>query len=134
MISSAAQPYLHYSCITKNLICITDFSCITNIGNCFIPRSQHVFFSLRLAAINDPLYVLCCSFCLLQEVLCILLCSSVFLDERSAGSFISRKLLKNSWDFEAVVPGNIERECIEEICSYEEAREVFEDDKLAVRK
>jgi len=58
----------------------------------------------------------------------------VFLDERSAGSFISRKLLKNSWDFEAVVPGNIERECMEEICSYEEAREVFEDDKLAVRK
>ncbi|XP_077068968.1 transmembrane gamma-carboxyglutamic acid protein 2 isoform X1 [Siphateles boraxobius] len=53
----------------------------------------------------------------------------VFIDEKSAGSFISRKLLKNSWDFEAVVPGNIERECMEEICSYEEAREVFEDDK-----
>ncbi|KAK7174782.1 hypothetical protein R3I93_001857 [Phoxinus phoxinus] len=56
--------------------------------------------------------------------------NDVFLEEKSAGSFISRKLLKNSWDFETVVPGNIERECIEEICSYEEAREVFEDDKL----
>lgn len=67
-------------------------------------------------------------------MLCILLCSSVFLEEKSAGSFISRKLLKNSWDFEAVVPGNIERECKEEICSYEEAREAFEDDTLTVRK
>ncbi|XP_067273259.1 transmembrane gamma-carboxyglutamic acid protein 2 [Pseudorasbora parva] len=55
--------------------------------------------------------------------------NDVFLEEKSAGSFLSRKLLYNSWDFELVTPGNIERECIEEICSYEEAREVFEDDK-----
>ncbi|XP_051995367.1 transmembrane gamma-carboxyglutamic acid protein 2 [Xyrauchen texanus] len=53
----------------------------------------------------------------------------VFLEEKSAGSFLSRTLLSNSWDFELVVPGNLERECHEEICSYEEAREVFEDDK-----
>ncbi|XP_067238143.1 transmembrane gamma-carboxyglutamic acid protein 2 isoform X1 [Chanodichthys erythropterus] len=55
--------------------------------------------------------------------------NDVFLEEKSAGSFLSRKLLYNSWDFELVTPGNIERECMEEICSYEEAREVFEDDK-----
>lgn len=67
-------------------------------------------------------------------MICILLCSSVFLEEKSAGSFLSRKLLYNSWDFELVTPGNIERECNEEICSYEEAREVFEDDKQTVRK
>ncbi|XP_052409105.1 transmembrane gamma-carboxyglutamic acid protein 2 isoform X1 [Carassius gibelio] len=54
--------------------------------------------------------------------------NDVFLDEKSAGLFLSRKLLYNSWDFELVVPGNLERECMEEICSYEEAREVFEDD------
>lgn len=59
--------------------------------------------------------------------------NDVFLEEKSAGSFLSRKLLYNSWDFELVTPGNIERECNEEICSYEEAREVFEDDaKTAV--
>uniref|UniRef100_A0A3Q3IT03 Gla domain-containing protein n=1 Tax=Monopterus albus TaxID=43700 RepID=A0A3Q3IT03_MONAL len=46
----------------------------------------------------------------------------------SAASFLSRSLLYNSWDFEMVVPGNLERECIEETCNYEEAREVFEDD------
>ncbi len=64
----------------------------------------------------------------------ILLCSSVFLEEKSAGLFLSRKLLYNSWDFELVVPDDLQRECIEEICSYEEAREVFEDDKKTVRK
>uniref|UniRef100_A0A671REE3 Transmembrane gamma-carboxyglutamic acid protein 2-like n=1 Tax=Sinocyclocheilus anshuiensis TaxID=1608454 RepID=A0A671REE3_9TELE len=52
----------------------------------------------------------------------------VFLEEKSAGSFLSRKLLYNSWDFELLVPDNLQRECMEEICSYEEAREVFEDD------
>ncbi|KAG7222020.1 hypothetical protein INR49_028184 [Caranx melampygus] len=52
----------------------------------------------------------------------------VLLDEESAASFLSRKLLYNSWDMELLVPDNLERECAEEICSYEEAREVFEDD------
>ncbi|XP_068606330.1 transmembrane gamma-carboxyglutamic acid protein 2 isoform X2 [Brachionichthys hirsutus] len=51
----------------------------------------------------------------------------VLVDEQSAASFLSRSLLYNSWDFELVVPDNLERECQEEMCSYEEAREVFED-------
>ncbi|XP_016091995.1 transmembrane gamma-carboxyglutamic acid protein 2 isoform X2 [Sinocyclocheilus grahami] len=55
--------------------------------------------------------------------------NDVFLEEKSAGLFLSRKLLYNSWDFEVVVPDDLQRECIEEICSYEEAREVFEDDR-----
>ncbi|XP_046722103.1 transmembrane gamma-carboxyglutamic acid protein 2 [Silurus meridionalis] len=59
--------------------------------------------------------------------------NNMFLHETSADSFLSRSLLYNSWDFELVTPGNLERECEEEICSYEEAREVFEDDtKTAV--
>ncbi|XP_069048047.1 transmembrane gamma-carboxyglutamic acid protein 2 [Lepisosteus oculatus] len=53
--------------------------------------------------------------------------NEVFLEQQEAGSFLSRSLLFNSWDMELVVPGNLERECMEEICSYEEAREVFED-------
>ncbi|XP_037333441.1 transmembrane gamma-carboxyglutamic acid protein 2 [Pungitius pungitius] len=52
----------------------------------------------------------------------------VVVGHQSANSFLSRSLLYNSWDFELVVPGNLERECQEEVCSYEEAREVFEDD------
>ncbi|MFT7814815.1 transmembrane gamma-carboxyglutamic acid protein 2 [Arapaima gigas] len=53
--------------------------------------------------------------------------ADVFVPEQSAASFLSRSLLYNSWDFELVTPGNLERECKEEVCSYEEAREIFED-------
>uniref|UniRef100_A0A8C4WNX7 Gla domain-containing protein n=1 Tax=Gopherus evgoodei TaxID=1825980 RepID=A0A8C4WNX7_9SAUR len=42
--------------------------------------------------------------------------------------FLGRRLLYNHWDFELVTPGNLERECWEEVCNYEEAREVFEND------
>lgn len=53
---------------------------------------------------------------------------TVFVDEKVAVSFLGRSLLYNSWDFEVVVSDNLERECVEEVCSYEEARECFEDD------
>ncbi|XP_042248242.1 transmembrane gamma-carboxyglutamic acid protein 2 [Thunnus maccoyii] len=55
----------------------------------------------------------------------------LFVDEQSATTFLSRSLLYNSWDFELVVSDNLERECVEETCTYEEAREVFEDDTQA---
>lgn len=50
----------------------------------------------------------------------------VFVEEGDANSFLSRRLLKNHFDFEMLVKGNLERECYEEVCNYEEAREVFE--------
>ncbi|XP_028257049.1 transmembrane gamma-carboxyglutamic acid protein 4 [Parambassis ranga] len=50
----------------------------------------------------------------------------VFVDEGEANSFLGRHLLFNRFDFEIFVPGNLERECYEEVCNYEEAREVFE--------
>ncbi|XP_069764463.1 transmembrane gamma-carboxyglutamic acid protein 2 [Narcine bancroftii] len=53
----------------------------------------------------------------------------VFLGESEATLFLSRKLLYNSWDFELIIPGNIERECYEEVCNFEEAHEVFEDNE-----
>ncbi|XP_029914186.1 transmembrane gamma-carboxyglutamic acid protein 2 [Myripristis murdjan] len=56
--------------------------------------------------------------------------SPVLVDGRTAASFLSRSLLYNSWDFELVRPDSLERECKEEMCSYEEAREVFEDTSL----
>ncbi|XP_051919507.1 transmembrane gamma-carboxyglutamic acid protein 4 [Hippocampus zosterae] len=52
---------------------------------------------------------------------------AVFVDEGEANSFLGRHLLFNRFDFEIFVPGNLERECYEEDCNYEEAREVFED-------
>lgn len=50
----------------------------------------------------------------------------VFVGEGDAHSFLGRHLLFNRFDFEIFVPGNLERECYEEVCNYEEAREVFE--------
>lgn len=50
----------------------------------------------------------------------------MFVEEGDANSFLSRRLLYNRFDFEMFVPGNLERECYEEVCNYEEAREVFE--------
>ncbi|XP_029281930.1 transmembrane gamma-carboxyglutamic acid protein 4 [Cottoperca gobio] len=50
----------------------------------------------------------------------------VFVEAGGAHSFLGRRLLFNRFDFELFVPGNLERECFEEVCNYEEAREVFE--------
>jgi hypothetical protein len=48
------------------------------------------------------------------------------MQEEQANAFLGRHLLANRFDFELFTPGNLERECFEEVCSYEEAREVFE--------
>lgn len=50
----------------------------------------------------------------------------VFVEEETANKFLGRHLLFNRFDFELFTPGNLERECNEEVCNYEEAREVFE--------
>lgn len=57
----------------------------------------------------------------------------VFVDEGNANSFLGRHLLFNRFDFEMFVPGNLERECMEEVCNYEEAREVFENIPATVK-
>lgn len=57
----------------------------------------------------------------------------VFVDDGEANSFLGRHLLFNRFDFEIFVPGNLERECYEEVCNYEEAREVFENIPATVK-
>uniref|UniRef100_A0A7M4FUY0 Proline rich and Gla domain 4 n=1 Tax=Crocodylus porosus TaxID=8502 RepID=A0A7M4FUY0_CROPO len=48
----------------------------------------------------------------------------------SANSLIT---LGNRFDFEVFTPGDVERECFEELCNYEEAREFFVDpDKTVI--
>ncbi|CAH2223173.1 transmembrane gamma-carboxyglutamic acid 1 [Pelobates cultripes] len=54
--------------------------------------------------------------------------SSVFLTEEEAHSILKRYPRANSF-LEEIKQGNIERECREEVCSYEEAREAFENDE-----
>ncbi|KAJ8416253.1 hypothetical protein AAFF_G00382750 [Aldrovandia affinis] len=54
------------------------------------------------------------------------LSNEVFVQEEVAKTFLGRHLLFNRFDFELFTPGNLERECNEEVCNYEEAREIFE--------
>ncbi|XP_012881416.1 PREDICTED: coagulation factor IX [Dipodomys ordii] len=51
---------------------------------------------------------------------------TVFLDQENATKVLSRLKRYNSGKLEEFVRGNLERECLEERCSFEEAREVFE--------
>nr|XP_008251911.3 coagulation factor X isoform X1 [Oryctolagus cuniculus] len=52
--------------------------------------------------------------------------SSVFISRRRANDVLARTRRANSF-LEELKRGNLERECMEENCSYEEALEVFED-------
>lgn len=62
------------------------------------------------------------SLCVMSAIFALI----VFTEEQGANTFLGRHLLYNRFDFEIFTPGNLERECIEEVCNYEEAREVFE--------
>lgn len=56
----------------------------------------------------------------------------MFISTEKANLFIGRHLLYNRFDFELVTPGNLERECNEEYCNFEEAREIFGDQEKTV--
>uniref|UniRef100_A0A8C5M2M2 Coagulation factor VII n=1 Tax=Leptobrachium leishanense TaxID=445787 RepID=A0A8C5M2M2_9ANUR len=55
-----------------------------------------------------------------------LLSYTVFLEEREASVFLRRSRRANSW-FEEFKAPSLERECYEEVCSYEEAKEIYQD-------
>ncbi|KAM3857280.1 prothrombin [Diretmus argenteus] len=68
---------------------------------------------------------------LLLALLQTCLADHVFLDSQLASQVLVRNRRANQL-FEELKPGNLERECVEEICDHEEAREVFEQpDKTA---
>ncbi|XP_043983131.1 coagulation factor IXa [Gambusia affinis] len=55
--------------------------------------------------------------------------NTVLLSEKTADSFLKRHKRENAGMFEEFLQGNLERECIEEKCNLEEAREIFENDE-----
>ena len=56
------------------------------------------------------------------------------LDGQAANTFLSSRLRRaNEGGFDEMAEGNLERECREEICNFEEAREVFETDTDGLR-
>lgn len=56
---------------------------------------------------------------------------SVFLKQEEANSVLRRSRRANSF-FEEIKLGSLERECMEEKCSFEEAREIYRDDERTV--
>lgn len=64
----------------------------------------------------------------------VLLLLPVFVQKQEADSLLRRWRRANSGFLEELKQGNLERECIEEVCDYEEAREVFEDEDKTVRR
>ncbi|XP_037855468.1 transmembrane gamma-carboxyglutamic acid protein 4 isoform X4 [Chlorocebus sabaeus] len=56
----------------------------------------------------------------------------VFTSKEEANFFIRRRLLYNRFDLELFTPGDVERECNEELCNYEEAREIFVDEDKTI--
>uniref|UniRef100_A0A8C9V1K5 Protein Z, vitamin K-dependent plasma glycoprotein b n=1 Tax=Scleropages formosus TaxID=113540 RepID=A0A8C9V1K5_SCLFO len=59
--------------------------------------------------------------------------STVFWHPRDANAVLVRPKRANWYFFEEILQGDLERECYEESCSYEEAREVFENVPKTVR-
>lgn len=59
-------------------------------------------------------------------------CVVVFIRRKVAHGVLTRAKRANSGWFEELKMGDLERECIEEKCSYEEAREVFEHTEATV--
>lgn len=66
------------------------------------------------------------------EWVCVFVCVLV-LNQSTASQFLSRHRRANSL-FEESKKGDLERECIEELCNKEEAREIFENHPETVRK
>lgn len=56
----------------------------------------------------------------------------MFLSGETASRVLRRQKRANTGVFEELLEGNLERECLEETCNLEEAREVFEDDEKTV--
>ncbi|XP_063732661.1 coagulation factor IXa isoform X2 [Eleginops maclovinus] len=57
----------------------------------------------------------------------------VFRSGHAADSILRRHKRYNTGVFEEFMEGNLERECVEEVCNLEEAREVFEDNDKTIQ-
>ena len=56
----------------------------------------------------------------------------VFIPDETANGVLRRHKRYNAGVFEEFLEGNLERECKEETCDLEEAREIFENDEKTV--
>lgn len=64
---------------------------------------------------------------------CLSAAAAVLLSAPEAAQFLRQRQRRAYQIFEETKQGHLERECVEELCSKEEAREVFENDPETVR-
>uniref|UniRef100_A0A665U6M0 Coagulation factor IX n=1 Tax=Echeneis naucrates TaxID=173247 RepID=A0A665U6M0_ECHNA len=70
--------------------------------------------------------------CFIRFSLIVIKGDAVFVSQPEAHTLLHRQRRYNSGKFEEMLKDNLERECIEETCNMEEAREVFENDEKTV--
>ena len=56
----------------------------------------------------------------------------VFINKEQAASFLLSRSRRANTGMEEFGEGNLEQECLEEVCNYEEAREIFELDVIGL--
>lgn len=89
------------------------------------------FLLLRTVYICICYQVYCCK--TMAELFSCCFLGAVFVSQRAADTVLGRQRRHNSGHLEEMVQkDNLERECREEVCSMEEAREVFENDEKTV--
>ncbi|KAF7660256.1 hypothetical protein LDENG_00285220 [Lucifuga dentata] len=72
----------------------------------------------------------CCTLWILSGVAAAAAAAVFVQKDEAHGVLLQRRRRANSGFLEELKQGNLERECVEEICNYEEAREVFEDEDM----
>lgn len=81
---------------------------------------QTVLGRVNMFSLGTPVFLLCL---LLGLAAASLHTKTVFLDKQEASAVMSRQKRSQG----ETLPPNMERECLEKVCNYEEAREIFQD-------
>ncbi|CAF95779.1 unnamed protein product [Tetraodon nigroviridis] len=91
-------------------------------------RGQKEVSVMAVGIMFAPARVCVLGLCLLGGLLQVLVQGEVFRMPHASSLFLRSKRA-NAYLIEEILQGNLERECYEELCTYEEAREFFEDTK-----
>ncbi|XP_003966671.3 protein Z, vitamin K-dependent plasma glycoprotein b [Takifugu rubripes] len=83
---------------------------------------------MAVSIMSAPARVCVLHLCLLGGLLQVLVQGEVFWGPQTSNVFLRSKRA-NMYLIEEILQGNLERECYEELCTYEEAREYFENTK-----
>ncbi|KAL1022075.1 hypothetical protein UPYG_G00021890 [Umbra pygmaea] len=119
--------------ITSNMFCAgyiegKQDSCKGDSGGPLVTRYRNTTFLLGIVSWGKGTATMILKTLYALFAVSTVVSASVFLERDNAHVVLVRSKRANTGYFEEMRQGNLERECLEEICNYEEAREVFEDD------